>query len=89
MIEDKRIEKFIRKHNYLVFSFFALALVLVLLWTPQSAKLSAEISLILALGFLGWSLIHHYYDKSLNTEVMLEYLLTIGLVLVSVVYFLI
>lgn len=44
---------------------------------------------ILSLGFLGWSLIHHLLDKSLHSEVVIEYLLTVALVLIIMYSFLI
>lgn len=87
MIDSKTAEKFIRKHNYLAFSFLALVLTSVLLILPRSAALTLRITLFISMGFLGWSLIHHYYDKSLSMEIIVEYILTIALVLVSVVYF--
>lgn len=88
MMESRMVKRFVKKHNYLAFSFFALALTSVLLILPKSAILSLKISILISMGFLGWSLIHHYYDKSLSLEVMLEYILTIALVILSVVYFL-
>lgn len=87
MIESQTFRAFIKKHNYLVFSFLALGLVSILLLMPKSAELTLKVTLVICVGFLGWSIAHHYHDKTLTLEIMAEYILTIALVLVSVVYF--
>ncbi len=86
-MSERALKHFVKKHNYLAFSFLALFLSGVLLFSPKSPIISLQIAIILSSGFLGWSLIHHYYDKSLSMEIMVEYVLTIALVIVSVVYF--
>lgn len=87
-MNEKDLKYFIKRHNYLTFSFLALFLSSILLFLPKSPAVSLQIAIILSCGFLLWSLVHHYYDKSLSLEIMIEYILTIALVLVSVVYFL-
>lgn len=82
------VNSFARKHNYLIFSFFALLTCISLLFRPRSALASLQMLGLLSLGFVLWSLVHHYFDKSLSLEVMVEYILAIALVIVSVVYFL-
>lgn len=85
---ERDLKKIIKKHNYLAFSFLALFVSASLLFLPKSAVLSLEMALILSGLFFIWSIAHHYYDKSLSMEIMAEYILTIALLLVSVVYFL-
>lgn len=84
----KKVEAFARRHNYLLFSLFALVMVFPVLFKPKSAVYSLQLLGALSLGFAIWSLIHHYFDKTITLEIAVEYILAIALVIVTVVYFL-
>ncbi len=83
-----KLEHFARRHNYLLFSAFALIMVMPILFRPKSALYSLQMLGIVSLGFIVWSLIHHYFDKTITLEIIIEYILAIALVIISVVYFL-
>lgn len=84
---NSKLKLYIRKHNFLLFSFLALFATFYLTSLPKSNLTTIQIISMLSLCFLGWSLVHHYFDKSLKLEVMMEYLLTIALVLVIIYSF--
>ncbi|MDO8619233.1 MAG: hypothetical protein Q7R49_04805 [Candidatus Daviesbacteria bacterium] len=86
-MESRKIDYYIRKHNYLVVSFVALIATIWLTLRPQGSIATLQILSLLSLGFLGWSLLHHFFDKSLKTEVIIEYLVTVGLVMVILLSF--
>jgi hypothetical protein len=73
-------------HLYLPVS-FVLA-ILLLLFRGQS-KLQFEVVCAGALIYLGISLSHHHFDRSLTMEVMLEYILIDALSLVILQQFLV
>lgn len=81
-METKKLEYYVKKHNYLVISFLTLFMTIWLTTFYKSTIATLQIIGILSLVFLGWSLLHHYFDKSLKMEVMIEYLVTVGLVIV-------
>jgi len=86
-METKKLEYYIKRHNYVGISFMALVVTIWLTTFRKSAISTLQIISLLSLCFLGWSLIHHYFDKSLKTEVVIEYLMTVGLVIVILLSF--
>lgn len=82
------MEYYIRKHNYLAISAVALFVTFWLTTIYHSTFSTIQIIGVLSLMFLGWSLVHHFFDKSLKLEVMVEYLVTVGLVMVILLGFL-
>lgn len=89
MIEERKINYYVKKHNYLFFSFLALGVAIFLTILPRATFSLLEGLVFLSLSFLVWSIVHHYFDKSLHWEVMIEYLLIIALVLIIMYSFLV
>lgn len=87
-MESKKLAYYLRKHNYVVISSVALVVTFLLTSLPKATISTLQIVGLLSLIFLGWSLIHHFFDKSLKTEVVIEYLVTVGLVMVILLSFL-
>lgn len=74
---------FLKQQNYLLFSLVMLVLVILILFRLQNFPLTQfRILIVLVLGYFGWALYHHYQDKSLTLEIIVEYVLTTLLVTV-------
>lgn len=74
---------FLKQQNYLLFSLVMLVLVILILFRLQNFPLTQfRILIVLVLGYFGWALYHHYRDKSLTLEIIVEYVLTTLLVTV-------
>ncbi len=87
-MENKQFSYYLRKHNFVSFSFVALFITIWLTTLPKSTISTIQIIWLLSLIFVGWSIIHHFLDKSLKMEVVIEYLVTVGLVMVILLSFL-
>ena len=88
MIKEQKINIYLKKHNYLLFSFLALGTVGFMASIPRATISTIQLLTFLSIGMLLWSIIHHFFDKTLHWEVMIEYLLIIALVLVIMYSFL-
>lgn len=78
MVKQKRIN--------LIYFFLPLAILFSVLAFIYSKQTNIQLWLIfvVALIYIGFSLIHHYIDKSLTIRTALEYILIAGLVLVII-----
>ena len=72
-------EKFNLTHLLLI---FCLVLVAMSFIFPHIGKLQLEITVLAILSYVIFSLLHHYFDKTLTLEVILEYILIATLTLV-------
>lgn len=88
-MSQAKLKNYLQKHNFLIFSIVALIVSIYTTSFAKSTVTTIQIMSGLSLCFFGWALVHHYFDKSLKKEVMVEYLLTIALVLVIIYSFLI
>lgn len=85
---ERKMTYYLKRHDYLLLSFVALFVTVWLTTFQKSALTTVQIIWFLSLTFVGWSLVHHFFDRSLKTEVMIEYLVTVGLVMVILLSFL-
>jgi hypothetical protein len=81
MIDRKLFGK-LQKYHILIFIFTAILAVLGMLFFRNNSNIQLLIITTLVFGYLAWALNYHRLDKSLNLDVMLEYILTALLVLI-------
>lgn len=77
----KKVTK-LQKYGFLIIVFtstVSLMLILKLQYLPQVQFLVAT---VLVMFYLMWALVHHFADKTLSLEVMIEYILTALLALI-------
>ena len=82
MISIKSSLNDLQKYNFLLIlaaAFFALVGILTF---GQMYTVKLLIISILIILYLFWALLHHFLDKTLNLEIVLEYILTAALALV-------
>lgn len=80
-ISLKSVNK-IQKYTFLIVALSAaltLAIVLKLQYIPQIQFLAVT---ILVMFYLLWAMVHHFIDKTLTLEIMIEYVLTALLALI-------
>lgn len=77
----KKVTK-LQRYGFLIIvltSAVSLMLILKLQYLPQAQFLVAT---VLVMFYLTWALVHHFADKTITMEVMIEYVLTACLALI-------
>ncbi len=72
----------LQKYHVLIFVSASIAALIGILIFRNNSNYQLLIVTALVIGYLAWALNYHRLDKSLNLEVMLEYILTALLVLI-------
>ena len=67
-------------HHFLLTACFGLILLSFLL--PHTGNIQLEISALAIVSYVSFSMVHHYLDKTLTFETMIEYILVATLALI-------
>lgn len=82
MTSERRIFRKLQKYHVVIFISVALVALVGVLFYRNNPSYQLAIIFTLIVGYLAWALNYHRLDKSLNLEVVLEYILTALLILI-------
>ncbi len=77
--------KVIQQNSILIFAIITLVALVGLLQFRSLPLAQFQTLVALAFFYLGWAIIHHYLDRTLNLEVAIEYVL-IALLAIVILY---
>lgn len=79
------VRKKLQKLNNLIFILFTLIVLSLTMQWNNNPALQMMILTILSINYVAWALTHHFLEKSLTTEIVIEYVLiaSLGLVVLA------